>query len=390
MQVQEFGDHETGSDPDTQQPAEFVPEATAAGSDQGLTGSRIERPGSTFAGSKGDLPYPPSWVDRLEARIEHLPGPAWLFYTLAALFLALLNHVIFWMDGSLPFGSVERLLARFAIVIVYIPALYHYLTRTASRSLKAFRPLLETDDAEVARIDYALRTLPRWLGGLLLFVGVFTPIPAMLTDPAGRTGLVPQSALGAAWEYFWTAYFSTMVIAVLFRSIRQLRLVSKLHARAANIDLLDLGPSHAFSALTARTGLGLVIMLSIPLFFGQYEFTALDIFNYAGNVVAALAIFAVPMLGMHTQLEKARDRALKDTNGLLRLARKRLHNQVKSLEYEDVADTDKVIAALIREREFVKKTSTWPWNPGTIWGFASTLLLPIFLFIVTRLLERLF
>ncbi len=29
-------------------------------------------------------PNPPSWVDRLEAWVDHLPGPAWLYYPGAA------------------------------------------------------------------------------------------------------------------------------------------------------------------------------------------------------------------------------------------------------------------------------------------------------------------
>ena len=48
------------------------------------------------------------------------------------------------------------------------------------------------------------------------------------------------------------------------------------------------------------------------------------------------------------------------------------------------------ITTLIRERELYARISTWPWDAGTIRGFASTLLLPIFLLLVAQLIERFF
>lgn len=54
-----------------------------------------------------------------------------------------------------------------------------------------------------------------------------------------------------------------------------------------------------------------------------------------------------------------------------------------------MGDTKDAIAALMRERELIKSVSTWPWDPRMIRGFASALLLPVFLWLITRLLERL-
>jgi hypothetical protein len=42
----------------------------------------------------------------------------------------------------------------------------------------------------------------------------------------------------------------------------------------------------------------------------------------------------------------------------------------------------------MRERTLIMGVPTWLWNPRTLRGFASTLLLPIFLWLVTRILER--
>ena len=48
----------------------------------------MTKPGLKLPNRKGgdaSLPYPPSWVDRLMAWIDRLPGPPWLFYLAAFL-----------------------------------------------------------------------------------------------------------------------------------------------------------------------------------------------------------------------------------------------------------------------------------------------------------------
>src|SRR5438874_12204460 len=52
-----------------------------------------------------EQPYPPSWVDRLDDRVQGLPIPAWLFYLGVALVLALARTIAAWSDGSYPLGT---------------------------------------------------------------------------------------------------------------------------------------------------------------------------------------------------------------------------------------------------------------------------------------------
>jgi len=54
-------------------------------------------------------PYPPSWIDRLIAWIDDLPMPAWAFYALVTLLTALLANIFLWLDGTLPFPSIDTL-----------------------------------------------------------------------------------------------------------------------------------------------------------------------------------------------------------------------------------------------------------------------------------------
>ena len=71
------------------------------------------------------------------------------------------------------------------------------------------------------------------------------------------------------------------------------------------------------------------------------------------------------------------------------ITNKSVFNQVGSNNYENMSETKDAIEALLQERKLYKDVSTWPWDPKEIRAFASALLLPIFLWLVTRILERL-
>jgi putative flippase GtrA len=338
---------------------------------------------------KTAIPYPPSWIDRLTAWIERLPGPAWLFYLAGVLLTALLIEIALWIDGSVPFGTYGAIKGIFPPFVFYLLALYHYLTYVGSRSLQAFRPLLDAGEAELARIDYRLTRLPRRWGWASVLLGLITTPPYFLGDRLVFGDLVPRTPLPTIVAVLAAAFFGTTFLAVIVRSIRQLQLVHTLHARAAKVSLLKLEPAHAFSRLTAATGIGVMLVMILGYLYspGSLGSTWVVLMYLVISSLAAV-IFVVPVLGMRERLQQEKQRALDETGDLLQLNLDRLHDRVRDDDRGDVRAAIDAIEALVRERELIGKISTWPWNPATVRGFASTLLLPIFLWLVTRLLER--
>jgi hypothetical protein len=167
-------------------------------------------------------------------------------------------------------------------------------------------------------------------------------------------------------------------------------MVSKLHSRATNINLLELKPAHAFSDLTARTGIGVILVLILSYPVDPYSFqTALDILLFGGTGLLAIGIFVMPVIGLQSRLDEEKERELSQTHTQLQVVRERLHNQVRMDKFEKMNTNKDAIEALIRERELIMSVSTWPWDPKTIRGFVSALLLPILLGLVTQLLEYL-
>lgn len=334
-----------------------------------------------------EIPYHLSWIDRLTDWIDDLPGPGWLFYALIIFVSALLFNVAFWLDGTLRVGAFDPDPTSFAFYTFYWLGMYHYLGRVALRALRRFRSLLEVDGTEYARIEYQLRVLPRGLGWVAIPFGVTLGLSSVLESIGAGDELAFQSVLGIVLDILLTAFLSASLIALIIRSIRQLRLVSSLHEKATHIDLLDLEPTHAFSDLTARTGIGILLLLILSSLQAGLR-TTLDIILTGSISMVAIGIFVIPLLGMRDRLEGEKKRRLQETNGLLQRATDRLQNAVKDECYEGMKATEAAIGALMRQRELLESISIWPWDPSTLRGFASTLVVPIFIWLVTRLLEK--
>lgn len=332
--------------------------------------------------------YSPSWIDRLIGWIDRLPVPAWLFYLLSTLALAVLITVVLWIDGSLPVGAYGSMEGIFPPFVFYFLALYHYLTRVGARSLEAYRPLLDADKAEFARIDYQLATLPRGLGWLSIGIALATE-PNFFLSGQAFGDRPPNTALPYVVAALAAGFFGATIFGLITRSFRQLRMVQRLHAQATNINLLKLEPAHAFSALTARTGIGLILLLALGYLRNSsafYEGWLVGAYLLIG--LPAVVVFVVPVLGMRDRLIAEKKRALDDASDLLQTTTDNLESKVRNRDYGEVQGMETAIRALIRKREMLEKISTWPWDTATIRGFASTLLLPVFLWLVTRLLGR--
>ena len=51
--------------------------------------------------------------------------------------------------------------------------------------------------------------------------------------------------------------------------------------------------------------------------------------------------------------------------------------------------SEKSLASLLAERDLFNKLPTWPWSVATLRGVASAILLPVLIFVLTRVIDRL-
>jgi hypothetical protein len=245
------------------------------------------------------------------------------------------------------------------------------------------------DNLEFSRIDYELSALPRRLGLLTIPIGFALAAASVLGDPTSLEDFVPRTALPYLAAITLAGFVTTTFFCLLLRSARQLQMVSRLHARATNISLLKLHPTQALSALTAQTAIAVILFLVIGYLLDPSSFgTAWDIASYFAVVLLAIAIFALPLMGMRNHLEVEKLRMLDHISDLLKIASDRLHSNVTSEHYADMKETEAAINALLSERDLISKISTFPWHPTAVRGLASAIVLPLFLWLVTRLLEN--
>jgi hypothetical protein len=334
-------------------------------------------------------PYPPSWLNRLIDWIDRRPGPAWLSYLMAVVVLEaifLLASILGGDDAVAVFGEGAFV---FGFYPVYFLALMHYLDGQARSTLEAFRPALTGGDADIDRIRYELTTIPArgaWVASILAaplaYVFIFAPAGPELLTPRR----LPLEALAFVITLFTIAAFFVLA----YHTVRQLRYVSRLHAQARSVNLLQPQPAYAFSRLTSRTAIGVIAFLYLDFLVNPpTRGVALPYFTFTGvALLLMLAAFLLPLLGMHQRLAREKARLLAEVNAGVELAYRGLQKQVESKSYDQVDSLEKALSGFLRMREVIGRLSTWPWQPETLRGMLAAVVLPMVLWLIQFGLQR--
>lgn len=339
-----------------------------------------------------DRPYAPGWLDRLRERIDHGSGPNWLYALLLLAAQSAWVLAILWWNGRLDDGfEISKI---FVVAIApYMLWVRFYLDRVAARAMDAFRPALAVSDAEFSRLRYELTTLPAPLTRIATIVAVVGYVLNALLLPDRIISEFGTSRVVTAVLLAPVAMFTMAVLVIsTAQAVRQLWMVDLLHGLASHVNLFRVKPLYAFSGLAARTGIG---FLMLAYFIAAMrpdivrETPALMLLIVA-MVPTAVACFVLPLYGMHVRLVNEKDRLLAEANGRFETLLSRLHARVDG---ELLTDADKLshqLSSVAAEREAIGRLSTWPWEAATVTGFLTTLVLPVLIWLLQRLLGRLF
>jgi hypothetical protein len=336
------------------------------------------------------------WIDRL-------PGPAWAAFVaisvVAVAFVALEATL-----SSRGLLGQEPAYFGYAFFHVYPLAAYYFLSRGARGAVEAFRPATRADDATAERWRLELSTTPARPAAILWLVSAAGYLLLFAAAPEGWDLVGHQPVfvlLRYASEGLWLAPVATMAV---YLQVRQMRIVSELHRSVVRVDLLQPGPLHAMSTLTARGALVVVVfqlaLALAPLPNLSEAVRTVQLLTMIPFVALSVAAFIVPLRGMQALLAAEKDRRMGEVNARLDTLLATLHDVVDE-EAVPARDADaarhsqtridalnKALSSLLQEREFISKRSTLPWDTGTFRAVASAVLLPIVLFVVTRALER--
>jgi hypothetical protein len=338
-----------------------------------------------------ERPYPPGWLDRLTDWIDRMPGPNSL-YCLALLILQLgWMTALLWLNGKVPVGTIDVRLVFFVVVAPYLLWVRFYLDRVAAAALDAFRSVLAVSEAEFLKLRYELTTLPARTARIVTSVAV----PVFFLNNLLQTSSIARQ-FGSSFETALilvgpVGLFTVAVVAVsIVQAIHQLRMVVRIYELVGKITLFRAKPLYAFSQLSARTGVSFLLLAYYIAAIRPDLASSIPALQalLAAMVPTAIACFVLPLRGMHARLVAEKERALAQVASRLEAVFVRLHERV---DQETLIDADKLnaqITSLSAERDALTRISTWPWEPATMTGFLTTLVLPALIWGMQRVLAR--
>jgi hypothetical protein len=351
---------------------------------------------TTTAAESGGLlagavpPYARSWVNVFTAWMERLPGPTWLAYA-AAIALSELVSVLATQSEATTAGSPLGAVLYYGALPFAALALIHSLDRTAIRAVEVLRPDLAMDDAEVSLARHQLTIAPARPALLIaVFAFVITPL-GFLSDPVGA-GIVGYSPVALAFRWFWESLIAAIFLILIYHTVRQLRLIARIHERVNRIDVFDQARLYAMSKVTSGTAIGLVVLLVPSLFLlpqsAGVSYVAITIAWYAIAVAAAAASFFLPLRGMHDRLVAEKRRLQAEIGRRISTTLASIQNAVDADDTTGIESANKALSVLVASRDVVNRVPTWPWSGGALTGFASAIVLPIVIFLVQRVLAQ--
>jgi len=331
----------------------------------------------------------PGAVSRFLAWTDGLPGHGWWVFPALAVLLFAWAHAIVWATGRVPFGVVDPVIA---VGVPYGPYLLGLLAAAnfvSKRSVDAFWPATGWPDAERSGWAAAFVNTPGPWGWVSLLIGVPLAIGSFFSAPTSWLGQ------GNDQLVLLVAYLPALVLgysmapAAFVHTLRQLRLVARIHREATQIDPFDRGPVYAFSRLTVLTGLGYVLL-------GYYSLTVNGAFA-AGNIVVlgALAVtlvvgvatFIVPLWGIHDRLVDEKAVLVREVEDRISRIAAEMYRRIDAGEFDGSKVVSDALGAVTTLRDRIERLPTWPWPPQLLRGFVSALILPLVIYVLTRLVS---
>ena len=335
-------------------------------------------------------PYRASLPDRFIDRVERLPWPPWVTGVLVIALTVAAVHLDAWMiRRSLPRGVFSANDVGSAVWGGYALAASIYARRWAEQALNGFRPLISKEMGSFEALRYRMTRVPVALGSVVVAGNILLFLLISLSAPA--MGLIPDPLspvwIGATlWSYVIAGHWLALVIRQLLQVARLYRMIPEFH-------LIRREPLYALSRLTQRSGAALAVlvtvgwlvnasMLSEPLTAGS----ALTTVGIQAGMVTF--IFVSPLRGAHVRLvdEKRGQQAESDQRMISALDR--LHDGLERDDGPTIERQHKALLAIQFEQQTLAKVPTWPWTPGILRSAVGAIVLPLALWLVQYVLQK--
>jgi hypothetical protein len=340
-----------------------------------------------------ERPYKPSWIDRFTNWIEKLPIPAWAFYVGLGFGLILIQVLFLWLDGGLAKAEVLLPVMIFnGLSTPFLLALIHLLDLQAVTALNSMRSTLEMTEPEFDEFQYKLSNMPSratLIAGLIPLV-LYILMEQLWIAPV-RFAALEQLPIFAIVFHIVDKSPALVFGAFFYHTVRQLRLVNTINSNYIRISLFNLGPSQAFSKLTASTAVGLVVgvygwMLLNPELLAD----PISLGSVGTLTVLAVAVFVWPLWGVHRLVEMEKARALHEIDLRFEAVFAKFDQRLHDDDYAATERLNGTIASLEIQHQRISAIPTWPWRPETARFALGAIALPLILTIIQFLAVQAF
>lgn len=348
---------------------------------------------NTTTGNGEERPYKPSWIDRFTNWVEKLPVPAWVFYAGLGVALLLCQMLFLWLDGGLAKAQVLLPVIIFNAFFVPFPlALIQFLDNQAVTALNSMRPTVEMTQAEFDEVQYKLSNMPSratLIAGLAMLV--FAILMERLWIAPVRFAALEQLPVFAIVFHIIDKSPAFLLGALIYHTIRQLRLVNTIHSKHLRISLFNLRPLQAFSKLTASTAVGLVIGVYAWMLINPELLADPVSIGFVGAfTILAVAVFVWPLYGVHRLMEMEKESMLHQIDLHFERVFAEFDGRFRDDDYAAIERLNGTISSLEIQHRRIRAIPTWPWRPETarfaLTAIALPLILTILQFIVAQAL----
>ena len=373
-------------------PADVTLEAGRPPVDLAPAGMTAESAMPRRSNGLGPRPYAPSWINRLTWRIEALPAPATVAYLLFAAAAMLISNAQDWIAGTVPFPGLTLQQTYWGALAAFLLALIPYLDGVATASLEAFEPALKDVEVEVdlAALRYELTVIPARPALMVTGLAVAATLAGFISDPDG-SGIAGYPPLAVALYAAGQSLVLSLLFLLMYHTLRQLRAVARIHAMPAQVSLFRPAPLYAFSQLTVRTAIAFVAIVSTTVLVNastlQNSPAVITVPFLVGGITVALAAFVLPLQGMHRRISHEKRELEWQAGRRIVAATAEIHRAIDDHDHSGADGLNKLLGSLIAEREMLARLPTWPWQPGAVGALVTAIVLPIVIFVVTRLLQ---
>lgn len=333
--------------------------------------------------------YRQSWVDRVNEAFRSSSVPAPILYLIIGIVAVLIAQGALWLYRIDPPGLFNSVSFAVGIWVSSPLAFVHFLDDLASRAIENFRPALALSEEDFVNLCYLLTTMPTRpvvlmnLATAALTLTANVVFPDIFESVVGEVEstvpilLIPAAALGVSGS-------------LIYHTIRQLAMIRSLYTSASRLTIFDATSTYAFSGLTMSTGLAWAVILylgvrTVPGILEHPVWTAVS----AAILTVIFASIGSVLVMINRRLVDEKNRLSNEVTNRLLSALSQVHERQDQDDLGNFEKQYQLVMTLSHERDMLRKTPTWPWQPGTILAFLSALLLPVTIFLIQEIIRNL-